>query len=63
MEICQAKLEDKPLDIKIGNPTPEIKVQVTAGTNTVTKVSSIRVTPNTGATVDLISSKLANSLG
>ena len=33
------------------------------GTQTITKVNNIRVTPDTGATVDLISSRLANSLG
>ena len=34
-----------------------------AGTKAITKVSTIRVTPDTGATADLISSRLANSLG
>ena len=54
---------DKPLKIRIGYPTLEVKVQVMAGTKAITRVSTIRVTPDTGATVDLISSKLANSLG
>ena len=34
-----------------------------AGTKAITKVSTIRVTPNTGVTADLISSRLANLLG
>ena len=63
IKIRQTKLEDKPLEIKIGYPTPEVKVQVMAGTKAITKVSTIRVTPDTGATADLISSRLANSLG
>ena len=61
--IRQAKTEDKPLEIKIGYPTPEVKVQVMAGTKAIMKVNTIRVTLDTGATADLISSKLASSLG
>ena len=34
-----------------------------AGRNSITKVSTIWVTPDTGVTTDLISSRLANSLG
>ena len=34
-----------------------------AGTKAITKVKTIRVTPDTGAMADLISSKLASSLG
>ena len=56
-------MEETPLKIKIGYPTPEVKVEVMAGTKAITKVSTIRVTPDTGATADLISSRLANSLG
>ena len=33
-----------------------------AGTKAVTRVNTIQVTPETGATADLISSRLANSL-
>ena len=51
------------MEMKIGNPTPKVKVQVMAGINAVTKVSTIRVTPNTRATADLIISKLVNSIG
>ena len=47
MEIFQTKVEDKHLEIKIGNPMPEVKVQVMAGTNADTKVRIIGVTPNT----------------
>ena len=56
-------MEDKPLEIKIGHPTPEVKVQVMAGTKAITKVSTIQVAPHTGATMDFISKRLANSLG
>ena len=40
VEVCQVHVE-KPLEIKVGNPMPEVKVQVMAGLNTVKKVSTI----------------------
>ena len=63
IKIIQAKTEDKPLEIRIGYLTPDVKVQMMAGTKAITKVNTIWVTPDTGATADLISSKLASSLG
>ena len=63
VKIRHAKMENKPLEVKIGHPTPEVKVQIMSGENTITKVYTIRVTPDTGTTIDLISNKLANSLG
>ena len=41
----------------------EVKVQVMVGTRAIQKINTIRVTPDTGATADLISNMLANSLG
>ena len=61
--IIHAKLEKKPLEVKIGHPTPEVKVKIISGEKAMTKINPIRVTPDTGATAGLISNKLAYSLG
>ena len=37
----KAKMGDKLLEMRIGYPTPEVKVQVMAGTKTITKINTI----------------------
>ena len=49
--------------MKIGHPTPEVKVQIMLREKTITKINMIRVTLDTGVTTDLISNKPANTLG
>ena len=56
-------MEDKPLEVKIEHPTLEMMVQIMSQEKTITKLNTIRETPDTGATTGLISKKLVNLLG
>ena len=54
VKIRQAAMENKMLETTIRYPTPEVKVQVMAGTKAIQKIDMIRVTPDTSARLGLI---------
>ena len=63
LQVRSAKVEKKPLEIKIGTPTPNVKIQVMSGDKSVSKVPTMKVCPDLGATADLIKESTAALLG
>ena len=53
-QVRSTKVEKRPLEIKICTPTPNVKIQVIAGDKQVSKVSTLKVCPDSKATADLI---------
>ena len=51
------------MEIMIGNLMRYVKIQILSGDKNVTKVSTVKVYPDSGATVDLIHESITVSLG